>query len=210
MQEGTLFFLFSWLAVWSIIFMGNSPAQKRSGQLAVLLTIMMCAGTYINIVQIQINLIWLPVFIWSFFQWRTIQKGNVFLVSVSVFGVMIAFSCFRILTMLYPVWLFVDWKILCSLLVVASATFFQREWKLRLSIVLIGSLFGQMIFAFLLNYNGMPIRYLFSSELLDLLSLIVLFNGIFHVLEHWMEKRAARKSYMAQTWKNREMRQGNR
>lgn len=206
MQEGTLFFLISWLAVWYIIFMGNGPARKRSRHLAAMLTILACAGISMNMVAIQVNFIWLPVIIWSLFQWRTVQKGHSFLVAVSVFGVMVTFACFRILTMLYPVWLIIDWKILCSLLVVSVSAIFQREWNLRMSTLFIGTLFGQVIFGVLLDYNGMPIGKLFSLEALDFLSLTVLINGLFQRFEQRVAKRAARKSLLMLAARNREMR----
>nr|WP_146102806.1 hypothetical protein [Pradoshia eiseniae] len=126
--------------------------------------------------------------------------------SVSVFGVMLAFACFRILTMLYPVWLFIDWKILCSLLVIAVSALFLKGPNMRLSTLIIGSLFGQMIFAVLLNINGMPINYLFSLESMDLLSLLVFMNGVLHLGERWLAKWSLRKSSMTVAARNRDIR----
>ena len=66
MQEGTIFFLISWLAIWYILFMENGPAWKRSRHLITVLIILVCAGIYMNIVQIQVNFILVPVLLWSF------------------------------------------------------------------------------------------------------------------------------------------------
>ena len=206
MQEGTIFFLISWLTVWYIVFMDNKPARQRRMQLTVILALLICAGVYMNIGNIQVSLIWVPVLFWSFFQWRTIRNRDLFRVTVSVFGVMLAFACLRILTMLYPVWLFVDWKILCSILVLAVSALFLKSRNLRLSTLIIGSFFGQMIFAVLLNYNGMPISYLFSLESMDLLSLLVFMNGLLHKGEQWLTKWFLRKSSMTVAARNREMR----
>ena len=206
LQEGTIFFLISWFTVWYIVFMDNKPARLRRVHLTVILALLVCAGVYMNIGNIQVSLIWIPVLCWSFFQWRNIRNRDLLRVSVSVFGVMLAFACLRILTMLYPVWLFIDWKILCSLLVLAVSALFLKDHNLRLSTLIIGSLFGQMIFAVLLNDNGMPISYLFSLESMDLLSLLVFMNGLLHKGEQWLAKWFLRKSSMTVGAKNREMR----
>ena len=206
MQEGTIFFLISWFTVWYIVFMDNKPARLRRVHLTVILALLVCAGVYMNIGNIQVSLIWVPVLCWSFFQWRNIRNRDLLRVSVSVFGVMLAFACLRILTMLYPVWLFIDWKILCSLLVLAVSALFLKDRNLRLSTLIIGSLFGQMIFAVLLNDNGMPISYLFSLESMDLLSLLVFMNGLLHKGEQWLTKWFLRKSSMTVAARNREMR----
>ena len=206
MQEGTIFFLISWFTVWYIVFMDNKPARLRRVHLTVILALLVCAGVYMNIGNIQVSLIWVPVLCWSFFQWRNIRNRDLLRVSVSVFGVMLAFACLRILTMLYPVWLFIDWKILCSLLVLAVSALFLKDRNLRLSTLIIGSLFGQMIFAVLLNDNGMPISYLFSLESMDLLSLLVFMNGLLHKGEQWLAKWFLRKSSMTVAARNREMR----
>ncbi len=206
MQEGTLFFLICWLTVWYIVFLENVPAQKQSRHLAVIFTILICGGIYMNILEIQVNIIWLPIIFWSFYQWRSIQNGNLMLAAISVFGVMVAFACFRILTMLYPVWLITDWKILCSLLVIVVSAIFQRGWNLRLSTLFLGSLAGQIIFALLLSHNGMPIGKVFSLETLDFLSLMILINGIWHGVEKRLANRSARKSFMTLPSRNREMR----
>ncbi len=206
MQEGTIFFLISWLTVWYIVFMDNKSPLQRRVHLTVILALLVCAGVYMNIGNIQVSLIWVPVLFWSFFQWRIIRNRDLFRVSVSVFGVMLAFACFRILTMLYPVWLFIDWKILCSLLVIAVSALFLKGPNMRLSTLIIGSLFGQMIFAVLLNTNGMPINYLFSLESMDLLSLLVFMNGLLHLGERWLAKWSLRKSSMTVAARNREMR----
>ena len=206
MQEGTIFFLISWLTVWYIVFMDNKSPRQRRVHLTVILALLVCAGVYMNIGNIQVSLIWVPVLFWSFFQWRIIRNRDLFRVSVSVFGVMLAFACFRILTMLYPVWLFMDWKILCSLLVISVSALFLKGPNMRLSTLIIGSLFGQMIFAVLLNDNGMPISYLFSLESMDLLSLLVFMNGLLHKGEQWLTKWFLRKSSMTVGAKNREMR----
>ena len=206
MQEGTIFFLISWFTVWYIVFMDNKPARLRRVHLTVILALLVCAGVYMNIGNIQVSLIWVPVLCWSFFQWRNIRNRDLLRVSVSVFGVMLAFACLRILTMLYPVWLFIDWKILCSLLVLAVSALFLKDRNLRLSTLIIGSLFGQMIFALLLIDNGMPISYLFSLESMDLLSLLVFMNGLLHLGERWLAKWSLRKSSMTVAAMNREMR----
>mgnify|MGYP007040134203 FL=1 len=206
MQEGTIFFLISWLTVWYIVFMDNKSPLQRRVHLTVILALLVCAGVYMNIGNIQVSLIWVPVLFWSFFQWRIIRNRDLFRVSVSVFGVMLAFACFRILTMLYPVWLFIDWKILCSLLVIAVSALFLKGPNMRLSTLIIGSLFGQMIFAVLLNINGMPINYLFSLESMDLLSLLVFMNGLLHLGERWLAKWSLRKSSMTVAARNRDIR----
>lgn len=206
MQEGTIFFLISWFTVWYIVFMDNKPARLRRVHLTVILALLVCAGVYMNIGNIQVSLIWVPVLCWSFFQWRNIRNRDLLRVSVSVFGVMLAFACLRILTMLYPVWLFIDWKILCSLLVLAVSALFLKDRNLRLSTLIIGSLFGQMIFALLLIDNGMPISYLFSLESMDLLSLLVFMNGLLHKGEQWLTKWFLRKSSMTVAARNREIR----
>ncbi|WP_456238403.1 YphA family membrane protein [Pradoshia eiseniae] len=206
MQEGTIFFLISWLTVWYIVFMDNKSPRQRRVHLTIILALLVCAGVYMNIGNIQVSLIWVPVLFWSFFQWRIIRNRDLFRVSVSVFGVMLAFACFRILTMLYPVWLFIDWKILCSLLVIAVSALFLKGPNMRLSTLIIGSLFGQMIFAVLLNINGMPINYLFSLESMDLLSLLVFMNGVLHLGERWLAKWSLRKSSMTVAARNRDIR----
>ena len=206
MQEGTIFFLISWLTVWYIVFMDNKSPRQRRVHLTVILALLVCAGVYMNIGNIQVSLIWVPVLFWSFFQWRIIRNRDLFRVSVSVFGVMLAFACFRILTMLYPVWLFMDWKILCSLLVISVSALFLKGPNMRLSTLIIGSLFGQMIFAVLLNINGMPINYLFSLESMDLLSLLVFMNGVLHLGERWLAKWSLRKSSMTVAARNRDIR----
>ena len=206
MQEGTIFFLISWLAIWYILFMENGPAWKRSRHLITVLIILVCAGIYMNIVQIQVNFILVPVLLWSFCQWRNVPSRKLFLMAFTIFVVTASFACLRILTMLYPIWLIVDWKIMCSLLVVLTGALFQKDWNQRLSAAIIGSLCGQVVFAALLMQNGMPINGLFSLEAIDFLSLMFVFNGLLYRLEQWFVKRSTRKSLMTVQPRDSEMR----
>lgn len=206
MQEGTVFYLISWLAVWYIFFMENGPAQKRSRHLILALTLIICTGIYMDLVQIQINFILVPILFWSFYQWRNAPNQKLVLIAITIFGIMVTFACTRILTMLYPVWLIVDWKILCSFLVVLIAALFQKGWGQRWSAIIIGFLCGQTVYAVLLSRSGMPISGLFSLEAMDLLSVMFLFNGLLYKVEQWFVKRAMRKSLMTVQPRNREMR----
>lgn len=158
--EGLTFYWISWV-FWIIATFFMKKGKARLCISIWLLLIIIFSPYSLSLYYFEISYVSILLLSSLFVMISTIKSFKAAYVLVSSFIVMIAYVCFLLYELIDPVWLFIPRNWMLAMLLFSLALLLHAQILSRLMIILLGSIQGELLYAYILNKYSFP--YLIGS-----------------------------------------------
>lgn len=188
--EGLTFYWIAWM-FWVIttFIMKKGSVTRFYTSLWILLLIIISPYSFF-LYDYEISYVSIMLLMLLFYLVSTIKSFKAAYVLLSSFIIMLAYVCFHLFALFDPVWLIFPRNWMLSLLLISLSFILQAHKLYRFIIILLGSIQGEFLYAYILNKYSFP--YLIGSyAYLDAIALAAALAAVwtgFEMLTSFYEK----------------------
>lgn len=155
-MEGLTFYWISWM-FWVIttFFMKRGSVTRVYTSLWILLLIIISPYSFF-LYDYEISYVSIMLLMSLFFLVSTIKSLKAAYVLLSSFIIMLAYVCFHLFALFDPVWLIFPRNWMLALLLISLSFVLQAHKLYRFIIILLGSIQGEFLYAYILNKYSFP------------------------------------------------------
>ncbi|AZV44152.1 YphA family membrane protein [Peribacillus asahii] len=155
-MDGLFFYWIMWMVWVCVMFFVPKAVPFRFALLFHLLAVLLLTRYHLTVYTFTVQLSGLYMFIVlciairRLYLWKTIE------IIISCFIMALAYASFHLFVLLDPIWVIIKPIYLQGIFLNYLVLLVIKEWELRIAVLVLGMLFGDCLFAGLLQYQSLP------------------------------------------------------
>ncbi|MGE7601419.1 YphA family membrane protein [Peribacillus sp. NPDC097675] len=181
-MDGVFFYWVSWLVWISIMFFIPNTVAYRFDYLFHLLATMVLVGYTLEISPLTIHLSGIYLFFILCIYMRKLSLMKTIEVVIGSLIIALAYASFQLFSLLDPIWLILKAPYLLCILLNYVILMLFKDWKRRMSVLLIGMILGDIVYTSLLqfhSFNYVALSYAWHDQAV----LVLAANALWRALE---------------------------
>lgn len=181
-MDGVFFYWVSWLVWVFVMFFIPNTVAYRFDFLFHLLATMVLVGYTLEISPLTVHISGIYLFLILCIYLRKLSFIKTLEVVIGSLIVALAYASFQLFSLLDPIWLIIKAPYLLCILLNYLILMLFKDWKRRMSVLLLGMILGDIVYSSLLHFHSLK-HVALSYAWHDHVVLVLTTNALWRVLE---------------------------
>ncbi|MFJ7745998.1 hypothetical protein [Peribacillus sp. NPDC097295] len=181
-MDGIFFYWVSWIVWICVVFFIPNTVAYRFDFLFHLLATMVLVGFTLEISSFTVHISGIYLFLILCVYMRKLSFMKTLDVVIGSIIVALAYASFQLFSLLDPIWLIIKAPYLLCMLLNYLILMLFKDWKRRMSVLLLGMILGDIVYSSLLHFHSLNHEAL-SYEWHDHAVMVLSTNALWRVLE---------------------------
>lgn len=181
-MDGVFFYWVSWLVWISVMFFIPNTVAYRFDFLFHLLATMILVGYTLEFSSYTVHISGIYLFLILCIYMRKLSLMKTLEVVIGSIIVALAYASFQLFSLLDPIWLILKAPYLLCILLNYLILMLFKDWKRRMSVLLVGMILGDIVYSGLLHFHSLN-HVALSYAWHDHVVMVLTTNALWRVLE---------------------------